>query len=340
MTAEVTGIYAALARKIEQAIAELDVGGAPACLCHTKAKSQRCEGFTTFHPEFPARNSVLELRVGKDKLRAALERGITSLLDWPDDLPLTEKQQAMVAFRRRGEPEIDVPALQRILGAWAFPLHFYDYETFATPMPLLEGVAPYEPVPFQYSLHIVHADGRMEHRAFLWTTRGEDPVPHLARRLQEDLLPHGTLLAWNAGYEKGCNTRMAQRFPAYANLFETMNARTQDAADLITSGAWQDPAFHGSHSLKMVTPVAAPDLDYAVLEIGEGGLAAERWTQAVLDDTSVMEDIEREAIFAALRIYCHLDTLAMARVWHRALHLSGGALELRDVDANPVEAHA
>jgi hypothetical protein len=324
LTKEIRGVYETLGRAIESAyFAMNDTEREPTCTCHMKARANRCDLFSTFHPEFPEFDSVLDLRVSKDKLQRALDLGITSLLDWPDDIPLTDNQRETVRFRRSGDAVVDVTKLRTILGGYQYPLYFYDYETYAAPIPLHEGIGPYEAVPFQYSLHIVTGEGDVSHHEFLWTERGTDPVPLLATQLLSQIGDVGTLVAWNAGYEKGCNTRMAERHPQFREAFANLNARTVDLGDIVKQDAWKHPKFRGSWSLKNVVPVVDPALDYRYLDIGEGGFASERWMQAVLDDESLMVERERESIFEALRTYCHRDTLAMVHVWHKANELAG-----------------
>lgn len=60
--------------------------------------------------------------------------------------------------------------------------------------------------------------------------------------------------------------------------------------------------------------MAAPELDYKNLEIGDGGTASERWMQAVLDSPSSLSDTERDEVLNALRVYCAQDTIAMHRI--------------------------
>ena len=88
-----------------------------------------------------------------------------------------------------------------------------------------------------------------------------------------------------------------------------------DLADVISKGHWVHPAFGGRWSLKVVLPVVAPELAHDKLEIGNGGLASVEWARCVMDNPSEVPDPEREAIFAALREYCHRDTLAMVRIF-------------------------
>jgi hypothetical protein len=124
----------------------------------------------------------------------------------------------------------------------------------------------------------------------------------------------GTVLVWNKSFEHSRNVEMAVRFPAYAPILESINRRMVDLADAVKHGWWEHPDFQGSWSLKQVLPVAAPELDYKFLEIGDGGTASERWMQAVLDSPCPFSDTERLAVMQALRTYCAQDTLALVRI--------------------------
>jgi len=44
-----------------------------------------------------------------------------------------------------------------------FPLNMIDFETCAMAFPFTKGMSPYETVAFQFSHHIIHADGKVEH---------------------------------------------------------------------------------------------------------------------------------------------------------------------------------
>ena len=46
---------------------------------------------------------------------------------------------------------------------WKFPLNFIDFEASTAPLPYFAGQHPYEKVVFQFSHHIYHEDGRIEH---------------------------------------------------------------------------------------------------------------------------------------------------------------------------------
>ncbi len=46
---------------------------------------------------------------------------------------------------------------------WEWPLHMIDFETSTTAIPYFLGVHPYETIAFQFSHHIMHQDGKVEH---------------------------------------------------------------------------------------------------------------------------------------------------------------------------------
>ena len=62
-------------------------------------------------------------------------------------------------------------AVSRKLGAQlaeiSYPTGFLDFETFMPALPVYTGTRPYQTIPFQWSLHIQEADGRLTHREFL-----------------------------------------------------------------------------------------------------------------------------------------------------------------------------
>lgn len=58
---------------------------------------------------------------------------------------------------------LDVDGLQEEMSAWNYPLHFIDFETSTVALPFNKGRHPYEQVAFQFSHHIYHKDGSIEH---------------------------------------------------------------------------------------------------------------------------------------------------------------------------------
>ena len=109
---------------------------------------------------------------------------------------------------------IDKQAVKAFLKSLWFPLCFMDFETtYMVPIPLFDGMRPYEQLPFQFSLHVIEKEG-------------EDPVHHafLARDLKNPceeflsnllaVIPSGAcMLTWNKTFEVQRLKELAAKFP-------------------------------------------------------------------------------------------------------------------------------
>ncbi|HEY5911665.1 MAG TPA: DUF2779 domain-containing protein, partial [Verrucomicrobiae bacterium] len=153
----------------------------------------------TFLPE----HSVMELYRGKAKGFALLGRGVTRLTEIPEDCSLTENQRVQVETVRSASPRVSKLAIRRFLQDLKYPVHLLDFETFSTAIPKFDGLRPFQRVPFQFSLHIQASPGAdLVHRGFLAHGAG-DPRPDFMTRLRQAVAEEGSLVAYNAAFEKG-----------------------------------------------------------------------------------------------------------------------------------------
>ena len=68
--------------------------------------------------------------------------------------------------------------------------NFFDFETFQNAIPRFDRQRPYAQIPFQYSLHIRHEDGTLEHKEFL----GDKKRLPLAKQMLKDITPTGSIV--------------------------------------------------------------------------------------------------------------------------------------------------
>lgn len=92
-----------------------------------------------------------------------------------------------------------------------------------------------------------------------------------------------------------------------------MEAATVDLLP-VTRDHWYHRDQRGSWSIKAVLPTIAPELDYASLEVKDGGNAQESWLEASRPDC---HPLRREALAESLKAYCARDTWAMVAVARR-----------------------
>jgi len=255
-------------------------------------------------PEYPV--SILP-RSNAKKRQALIDKGYIDVRDIPDGVLENPNHQRVWRATCAGKEEVDTAELAA-LEALPWPRYYIDFETIALAVPRWKGVRPYMQVPFQWSCHIHHKDGRMEHVEFLDVT-GADPRRPCAESLVKHIGKEGVLIAYNAPFEKRVIRELAEMYPDLADDLLEMNERFFDLLP-ITRNGYYHPSQKGSWSIKAVLPALVPELNYSALEgVQNGGDAQLAWIEAERADAS-----ERGWIANQLLEYCKLDTLAMVRI--------------------------
>ena len=112
----------------------------------------------------------------------------------------------------------------------------------------------------------------------------------------------GSILAWNAGFEKRVIADLADRFPRKRAALMRIAERLVDLMDVFRSW-YLHPDCRGSASIKVVgKALLGEQADYESLVIGAGDQAYAAWHERVFADGG--PELEQ-----ALRDYCRQDTL-------------------------------
>lgn len=175
--------------------------------------------------------------------------------------------------QRDQEHYLDRAGLAAEMALWRFPLHFIDFETTISALPFLKDAHPYEGFAFQFSHHVVHEDGRVEHVGeYLNTERGVQPNIPFARALMADLCrDEGTIFRYAAHENTFLNMILAQveaeeSLPDREALLAFLTSITSDSKtgwvgdrsmvdmlDLVKR-FYYAPEMGGSNSIKAVLP--------------------------------------------------------------------------------------
>jgi hypothetical protein len=261
-------------------------------------------------------DSIYDLvRVGTKRVGQFEKLGIEKIADIPEDFDgLTVGQIDQIVVTKTGEPIIEQDEIKEFLDSFEYPLYFLDYETYSCVIPFFDGQRPYQQVPFQYSLHVIREPGgEVEHYEYLHDANSNPIIP-LSETLKSQIGDTGTVLAWNMGFEKSCNTKMGESHPEFAEFYAAVNERVNDLDIPFANNWYVDERFHGSFSIKKVLPVLVPELSYKELEINNGGAAQTTWMKAYFDnDPTIDKDWLRENMLK----YCGLDTWAMVEIYNK-----------------------
>jgi Domain of unknown function(DUF2779) len=187
------------------------------------------------------------------------------------------------------------------------PYAYLDFETIGFSVPEVIGTRPFEPLPFQWSVHVERAPNDIRHAELLAIESFGD-FAALTRALLEAIPPHGPVFAYNASFEKRVLNRLAELVPAHATAMSDLAERLFDLLP-VTRRAYYHRDMQGSWSIKDVVPTIGAELSYENLdEVQEGDGAQLAFWKLRGRQLSPEQD---SALRSALLRYCAHDTWVM-----------------------------
>jgi hypothetical protein len=194
-----------------------------------------------------------------------------------DGLSQAERQWLQVQKVKDGDstPFVNVQGLAIEFDKWVFPLHMIDFETCMVALPFNKGRRPYEQIAFQFSHHLVHEDGTVEHKdEFINAVPGDFPNFSFVRALSKALSKDQGSIFRYSNHENTvlCQIReqlLSSNEPDKAELIKFIESVTtkKDGKDVLWEGPrsmfdlcelvkryYYSPLTHGSNSIKYVLP--------------------------------------------------------------------------------------
>ena len=206
---------------------------------------------------------------------------------------------------------VNVDEIKEYFKKLTYPIYHLDFESIELPIPPCDNAWPYEQIPTQYSLHIEHEDGRVEHKEFLGETI--DPRRAIAESLCNNIPMNVCVTAYHKSFECGRLNELADLFPDLSDHLRNISDHVVDLEEPFSKGMFYDVAMGGRSSIKVVLPALYPndpELDYHSLPlVHNGGEAMDIYPKMLEANPG-----EKEKIRHGLLVYCCLDTLAMVKV--------------------------
>ena len=260
-------------------------------------------------PEFSIFNIP---RLGWKKKQILLNEGNIDITDLPTGFTLNANQNTFVQSVLDKDTKVDWDSIDSLLSALKYPLHFFDFETDSPAIPRFDGMHPYEKFPFQYSCHVLDANGMVDHREYLHESDA-DPREPLLESLLGSIGDKGSVIAYNASFEKSVLNKLAEWFPVSKDRIINIIDRLFDQLDIFRK-YYIDYRFKGSNSIKSVLPVLIPSMNYQDLQVKDGTEAQVAWNEMIKLPTGE----QKKKLVHDLEKYCGQDTWAMVEI-HRFL---------------------
>ena len=202
------------------------------------------------------------------------------------------RQQLQLDKAVKNDMSIDVKieGLKAEMKSWVFPLHMIDFETSTVALPFFAGRRPYEQVAFQFSHHIIHSDGRVEHAdEYISNTPGEYPNFNFARALKRALEnDKGTIFRF-ASHENSILNAIIEQLKVSTepdkntliDFLKTITVSKKDSVDQWSGNRkmvdlkdvvfkyYYNPYTKGSNSIKAVLPAVLKSSAFLQAKYGQ-----------------------------------------------------------------------
>lgn len=272
------------------------------------------------------KDNVFELYRGKALGAGLYEKGIKVISDIKDLSGLNKIQLMQYYCVKSQSRFVDNKNIKAFMGKLRFPIYLLDFETFATAIPLFDGIRPYQNIPFQFSCHIFNDLDLLERHLFFLNEEELDPRKGLLVDLKHALgyqgndHPEGSIIVYYEYFEKLILKELAKAFPEEAHWIQDAMSRIVDLYEPFGKFYFYHPVQKGSASLKNVLPAITQRLpkeikerlDYDGLRINNGQQASIKYlSNCLLKDDNRVPKTLRDKTRQDLIDYCGLDTEGM-----------------------------
>ncbi len=287
-----------------------------------------CDFYGFCHKDLPQPNVLNLCGMWKSKAHALIENNIIGYRDVLNNLErlsefkvkLTPYQmiQMKTHLSEDNKPFVNKDLINHFFQSLKFPIYHLDFETMNEAIPPFDGAGCYQQIPFQYSLHIQHKDGKLEHKEFLGDKL--DSQYELAKQLCHDIPADAMTMSFNMTFEKTVLKHLAARFPDLAKHLMHIHDNMVDLLIPFRDCCFYSVKQNGSNSIKQVMPAICPQHanDYQNLEqVHNGGEAL-----ALFPKMLKMSPNEKAIARKNMLEYCKLDTMSMVYILDALLKLS------------------
>lgn len=258
-------------------------------------------------------NHIFELNGSLAKKTCYYQQGIIGIKDIDDEADLTRKQAIQKECVVTGTGYSDQAELCRFLSNVTYPAYYLEIETMRSAIPIYDGTRPYQPVPFQFSVHSVNQPGSLPaHHSFL-ADGDRDPRPQFAEKLSQSIGHEGSIIVCDSRSKAGILGEMASAFPRYQKWVGSITKRMVDLLSPFENFFY----YHASQK----NEVSLGSVITAIRLEGGQSIVPPPQNQSSVTFSSMRSNTvtaeEKEAIRQNLKTGCKRKTLAMIEIVDR-----------------------
>lgn len=208
------------------------------------------------------------------------------------------------------ETSIQRDTVKNFLAGIEYPVYYFDFEAWNSPVPLQDGHWPFRAVCFQYDVFIQKEPGSaLEHHHYLARDIYESSqliLDHLLNVLGNQ----GSIVVYNAVFERTRLLEYIREYPEKESTILGVINRLVDLMEVFSKGYYYHTAMGNSLTLKSVLAAISPNDNHAQLAINNGMNAGAAFFRLQWEiDTGKIQAVRK-----ALEEYCAMDTFAMHRI--------------------------
>jgi hypothetical protein len=305
--------WIASARQIIEATTEPQMASGPHC--HKPNTCAFCDYCMRNESIFGNPLSLLP-GLGRSTIRAIQEMGIKDLVDVPDHL-LTEMQQRVKHCTLTGETYLNRTAAIAEIAKRVPPTYFLSMDAISYAIPRWFFNTPYEPIPYQITLQIVHGDGRVERKSFI-DLSGEDPATVCMDRLIRLTERYGLIFIYGSESDSQIIHKLFDRYLCYGRDPRILKSRIVELLPILRSH-YYNPEQRGTWDKNDVIENLCPQIRFENLAIQNDHLARLAYDEAIGQTTT--ED-RRALLESRLTEYGNVNALALLEIWKNKFNLS------------------
>ena len=229
-----------------------------------------------------------------------------------DDLKIQDfdkvKQKRQIACIKESLDFVDVSKIKGFLKEVTFPISFVDFECAQFAIPIFQNTAPFEQIPFMFSLHVF--DGtHLKHDLYI-SPPNTDPRQPIIDAFKAKLPKDGTVFVFNKHSELLIFKKLNQ-FNNENDLFFNNVIRRLLDIQLPFKHQWiYLRSFNGKCSIKNILPALSPNDSYNQLSLSSGSLI-NYYYHDYIRSRNLKENTHE------LESYGYLDTFAMYIIYKK-----------------------